>query len=182
MITEYIIKNIFLVTRNETSKKIIKIKYTKKTVHRCKCFPFKIIDRSYSTGGQYQNAKFPPHYSNATISAPPTTTTSSSDPKENGEVKPPAANSCPLVTATGAGSKIIHPPEDVSLEEIRARNIKYRPKPKPDAPVPQPQPAPAMITPSTSQAEVWVSCFLYLFSFSCRIHTCFKYCCRIAPF
>lgn len=74
------------------------------------------------------------------------------DPKENGEVKPPAANACPLVTATGAGSKIIHPPEDVSLEEIRARNIKYRPKPKPD--IQMTQTAPSMITPSTSQAEV----------------------------
>ncbi|XP_046966039.1 BUB3-interacting and GLEBS motif-containing protein ZNF207 isoform X1 [Vanessa cardui] len=94
-----------------------------------------------------------PAYSNATISAPPTTSSASgSDPKENGEVKPPAANSCPLVTATGAGSKIIHPPEDVSLEEIRARNIKYRPKPKPD--IQMTQTAPTMITPSTSQAEV----------------------------
>ncbi|CAG4955851.1 unnamed protein product [Colias eurytheme] len=92
-----------------------------------------------------------PAYSNATISAPPTTSTSNSDPKENGDVKPPAANTCPLVTATGAGSKIIHPPEDVSLEEIRARNVKYRPRPKPDS---TPVSAPAMITPSTSQAEV----------------------------
>nr|XP_032517474.1 BUB3-interacting and GLEBS motif-containing protein ZNF207 isoform X2 [Danaus plexippus plexippus] len=89
-----------------------------------------------------------PAYSNATISAPPTT--SNSDPKENGDVRPPAANTCPLVTSTGAGSKIIHPPEDVSLEEIRARNPKYRPKPKPDTHI---QSAPAMITP-TSQAEV----------------------------
>ncbi|CAG9786555.1 unnamed protein product [Diatraea saccharalis] len=95
-----------------------------------------------------------PAYSNATISAPPTTSTSSnSEPKENGDVKPPAANSCPLVTATGAGSKIVHPPEDVSLEEIRARSSKYRPKPKPDAPTPQPTPT-AIITPSTSQAEM----------------------------
>ncbi|XP_034831713.1 BUB3-interacting and GLEBS motif-containing protein ZNF207-like isoform X1 [Maniola hyperantus] len=93
-----------------------------------------------------------PAYSNATISAPPTTSSTSSDPKENGEVKPPAANACPLVTATGAGSKIIHPPEDVSLEEIRARSSKYRAKPKPDAPAPSP--APTMVTPSTSQAEV----------------------------
>ncbi|XP_052741222.1 BUB3-interacting and GLEBS motif-containing protein ZNF207 isoform X2 [Bicyclus anynana] len=94
-----------------------------------------------------------PAYSNATISAPPTTSSAAaSEPKENGEVKPPAAHSCPLVTATGAGSKIIHPPEDVSLEEIRARNSKYRPKPKPDAPAPSV--APTMITPSTSQAEV----------------------------
>lgn len=111
------------------------------------------------------------HFSNATISAPPTTSTptSSSDPKENGEVKPPAANACPLVTATGAGSKIVHPPEDVSLEEIRARNARYRPKPKPDAPAAQPQPAPAMITPSTSQAEVWVSCFSFLLLLVCRL-------------
>ncbi|CAK1554225.1 unnamed protein product [Leptosia nina] len=94
-----------------------------------------------------------PAYSNATISAPPTTSSAAADAKENGDVKPPAANSCPLVTATGAGSKIIHPPEDVSLEEIRARNIKYRPKPKPDAPS-TPVSAPPMITPSTSQAEV----------------------------
>ncbi|XP_026327330.1 BUB3-interacting and GLEBS motif-containing protein ZNF207 isoform X9 [Hyposmocoma kahamanoa] len=94
-----------------------------------------------------------PAYSSATISAPPTTSSGivSSDPKENGDVKPPIANSCPLVTATGAGSKIIHPPEDVSLEEIKARNAKYRPKPKPEAPA-QP-PTPTMIAPSTSQAE-----------------------------
>ncbi|XP_021188498.2 BUB3-interacting and GLEBS motif-containing protein ZNF207 isoform X1 [Helicoverpa armigera] len=99
-----------------------------------------------------------PAYSNATISAPPTTSTPSSscEPKENGDVKPPAANACPLVTATGAGSKIVHPPEDVSLEEIRARNTKYRAKPKPDAPPAQPAPAPTLVTPSTSQAEVWV--------------------------
>ncbi|XP_053609080.1 BUB3-interacting and GLEBS motif-containing protein ZNF207 isoform X2 [Plodia interpunctella] len=96
-----------------------------------------------------------PAYSNATISAPPTTSTSAgADAKENGDVKPPAANSCPLVTATGAGSKIIHPPEDVSLEEIRARQPRYRPKPKPDAPHSQPQMAQPIITPSTSQAEV----------------------------
>ncbi|KOB73552.1 Uncharacterized protein OBRU01_03868, partial [Operophtera brumata] len=95
-----------------------------------------------------------PAYSNATISAPPTTS-SSSELKENGDVKPPAANSCPLVTATGAGSKIVHPPEDVSLEEIRARSSKYRAKPKADAPTAAaPAPSPALITQSTSQAEV----------------------------
>ncbi|GBP93240.1 BUB3-interacting and GLEBS motif-containing protein ZNF207 [Eumeta japonica] len=97
-----------------------------------------------------------PAYSSATISAPPTTSTAgNSDPKENGEVKPPAANSCPLVTATGAGSKIIHPPEDVSLEEIKARNAKYRPKPKPEVPqTPIAQPSQHIYTPSTSHAEV----------------------------
>ncbi|CAH2048414.1 unnamed protein product, partial [Iphiclides podalirius] len=96
-----------------------------------------------------------PAYSNATISAPPTTSTASaSEPKENGDVRPPAANTCPLVTATGAGSKIVHPPEDVSLEEIRARHAKYRPKPKPDAPPAIPTSVSAMISASTSQAEV----------------------------
>ena len=133
------------------------------------------------------------YYSNATISAPPTTTTpsSNSELKENGDVRPPAANVCPLVTATGAGSKIIHPPEDVSLEEIRARNAKYRAKPKPDAPAAQqPAPAPAMITPSTSQAEVWVS-GSFIFIYLCRLkalwcsllflhHHCFNiFCCLL---
>ncbi|XP_047990989.1 BUB3-interacting and GLEBS motif-containing protein ZNF207 isoform X3 [Leguminivora glycinivorella] len=92
-----------------------------------------------------------PAYSNATISAPPTTS-ASLESKENGDVKPPAANACPLVTATGAASRIVHPPEDVSLEEIRARRHHYRPRPK-DHPH-QHQPAQAMLTPSTSQAEV----------------------------
>ncbi|VVD05826.1 unnamed protein product [Leptidea sinapis] len=83
-------------------------------------------------------------------SAPPTTSTST-DLKENGDVRPPPANSCPLVTATGAGSKIVHPPEDVSLEEIRARSSRYRPKPKPEAPS-TPIPSPAMIQQSTSSS------------------------------
>lgn len=30
-----------------------------------------------------------------------------------------------LITTTGTTSKIIHPPEDVSLEELRARKPKY---------------------------------------------------------
>ncbi|XP_061715824.1 BUB3-interacting and GLEBS motif-containing protein ZNF207-like isoform X2 [Cydia pomonella] len=94
-----------------------------------------------------------PAYSNATISAPPTTS-ASLEPKENGDVKPPAANACPLVTATGAASKIVHPPEDVSLEEIRARQPRYRPKPKEPPHQHQHQHQPAMVTPSTSQAEV----------------------------
>ncbi|XP_072949020.1 BUB3-interacting and GLEBS motif-containing protein ZNF207 isoform X2 [Epargyreus clarus] len=92
-----------------------------------------------------------PAYSNATISAPPTTSAASASPKENGEVRPPAANACPLVTATGAGSKIVHPPEDVSLEEIRARAPRYRPRAEPPPPAPEP---PAHAPPSTSQAEV----------------------------
>lgn len=33
-----------------------------------------------------------------------------------------------LINTTGASSKIVHPPEDISLEEIRARLPKYQPK------------------------------------------------------
>ncbi|XP_013195799.1 BUB3-interacting and GLEBS motif-containing protein ZNF207 isoform X2 [Amyelois transitella] len=98
-----------------------------------------------------------PAYSNATISAPPTTSSAGgaaggAEPRENGEAAGGEAGA--LVPAAGAGSRIVHPPEDVSLEEMRARNARYRPKPKPDAPHSQPQAAPVMITPSTSQAEV----------------------------
>lgn len=46
-----------------------------------------------------------PAYSNATISAPPTTNT---------------------VAATNPSSKIMHPADDLSLEELRARKPKYR--------------------------------------------------------
>lgn len=31
----------------------------------------------------------------------------------------------PTIATTGAASKIIHPAEDISLEEIKARNPKY---------------------------------------------------------
>ncbi|XP_075977458.1 uncharacterized protein LOC142977455 isoform X2 [Anticarsia gemmatalis] len=90
-----------------------------------------------------------PAYSNATISAPPTTAAAAED-----EALPPGGAGAALVTATGAGASIVHPPEDVSLEELRARRPQYRPRPKPDAPAPPPLPAPTIIPPSTSQAEV----------------------------
>lgn len=52
----------------------------------------------------------------ATISAPPTTNT----PSGSGQ-----GAKVNTIAATGASSKIIHPLEDISLEEIRARNPKY---------------------------------------------------------
>lgn len=104
-----------------------------------------------------------PAYSSATISAPPTTATTSVESSDK-DVKPPALNACPLVTSTGTGSRIIHPPEDVSLEEIRARKTEYRAKPKPESsPVVNAMPhaamaqmahQPTLISPSTSHAEV----------------------------
>lgn len=74
-----------------------------------------------------QKPTFPAYsnISNATISAPPTTnlgnasstgSTSSSDSQ-----KPPQ-----IPQNTGTASKIMHPPEDISLEEIRARKPQYR--------------------------------------------------------
>lgn len=59
-----------------------------------------------------------PAYSNATISAPPTTNM----PGSNITGETPKST---LITTTGTTSKIIHPPEDISLEELRARRPKY---------------------------------------------------------
>ncbi|XP_056648754.1 BUB3-interacting and GLEBS motif-containing protein ZNF207 [Diorhabda sublineata] len=63
-------------------------------------------------------ADFKPISSAATISAPPTTNTpggsSSSD-----------SSKVSTITTSSATSKIIHPTEDTSLEEIRARSSKY---------------------------------------------------------
>lgn len=56
-------------------------------------------------------------YSNATISAPPTTNNANSNNNEG--------QKSTLITTTGTTSKIIHPPEDLSLEELRARKPKY---------------------------------------------------------
>jgi hypothetical protein len=65
-----------------------------------------------------------PAYSNATISAPPTTNTGNSS-KQSAPDEPAKAPPQQTQTAT----KIIHPPEDLSLEEIRARHPKYHRKP-----------------------------------------------------
>jgi hypothetical protein len=65
-----------------------------------------------------------PAYSNATISAPPTTNTGNSS-KQSTPDEPAKAPPQQTQTAT----KIIHPPEDLSLEEIRARHPKYHRKP-----------------------------------------------------
>lgn len=69
-----------------------------------------------STGtGAMSKATFPA-YSSATISAPPTTNTGA----------PSEGNKVSMIATTGAASKIIHPAEDISLEEIRARLPKYQ--------------------------------------------------------
>uniref|UniRef100_A0A7G3B8R8 Putative zinc finger protein 207-like isoform x1 n=1 Tax=Lutzomyia longipalpis TaxID=7200 RepID=A0A7G3B8R8_LUTLO len=72
-----------------------------------------------------------PAYSNATISAPPTTNSAgnvNTPPTSDAYKAPP--NTIP---ASGTTSKIMHPPEDLSLEELRARKTKYERKVVPPA-------------------------------------------------
>ncbi|GJQ80937.1 hypothetical protein Trydic_g4754 [Trypoxylus dichotomus] len=74
-----------------------------------------------SPGAPVVGADFKPISSGATISAPPTTnnpgSSSASGSSDSSKVQ--------TIATTGAASKIIHPSEDISLEEIRARQSKY---------------------------------------------------------
>lgn len=100
--------------------------------------------------------------STVTISAPPTGVAGSS-------ASSPAR---PLVTSTGAASRIMHPPEDISLEELRARLARYRrttPVNTPavstatSTPAPAPAPTPTAIAqpqPSLQQAIVEVAYYI----------------------
>ncbi|XP_036226965.1 BUB3-interacting and GLEBS motif-containing protein ZNF207 isoform X3 [Bactrocera oleae] len=68
-----------------------------------------------------------PAYSNATISAPPTTNNQSAT--GSSAVLPEAPKAPAVLPAGNSGSytsKIMHPPEDLSLEELRARKPKYQ--------------------------------------------------------
>ena len=73
------------------------------------------------TSASQQKPTFPA-YSNATISAPPTVGASSTSTNVSDTQKPAT-----IPQASGTASKIIHPPEDVSLEEMRARKQQYKP-------------------------------------------------------
>lgn len=73
------------------------------------------------TSAAQQKPTFPA-YSNATISAPPTVGASSTSTNVSETQKPPT-----IPQSAGTASKIIHPPEDSSLEELRARKPQYRP-------------------------------------------------------
>uniref|UniRef100_A0A6B2EML2 Putative zinc finger protein 207-like isoform x1 n=1 Tax=Phlebotomus kandelakii TaxID=1109342 RepID=A0A6B2EML2_9DIPT len=66
-----------------------------------------------------------PAYSNATISAPPTTNTTGNVnvPTSSDNYKTPN-----MIPTSGTTSKIMHPAEDLSLEELRARRPKYERK------------------------------------------------------
>ncbi|KAL1489149.1 hypothetical protein ABEB36_014090 [Hypothenemus hampei] len=75
---------------------------------------------SSSPGAAVVGADFKPISSGATISAPPTTNTPCSSSSSSSQT--PKSST---IQATGTSSKIIHPLEDISLEEIRARLPKY---------------------------------------------------------
>jgi hypothetical protein len=76
---------------------------------------------SMAAAASQQKPTFPA-YSNATISAPPTLVgASSTSTNVNDAQKPPT-----IPQSVGTASKIIHPPEDISLEELRARRPQYR--------------------------------------------------------
>ncbi|XP_037928114.1 BUB3-interacting and GLEBS motif-containing protein ZNF207 isoform X2 [Teleopsis dalmanni] len=66
-----------------------------------------------------------PAYSNATISAPPTTNNANTTPSTS---TPPEPQKPQVVANVSGVSKIMHPAEDLSLEEIRARMSKYQNK------------------------------------------------------
>lgn len=76
-----------------------------------------------------------PAYSSATISAPPTTNSANAANAANavgggagGDASKSASAAASVIPATGTTSKIVHPPEDLSLEEIRARKPQYQKK------------------------------------------------------
>jgi hypothetical protein len=65
-----------------------------------------------------------PAYSNATISAPPTTNLGNSSNQTTSSSETQKTPTIPQ--NTGTASKIIHPPEDISLEELKARRPQYK--------------------------------------------------------
>ncbi|KAF5293566.1 hypothetical protein FQA39_LY03051 [Lamprigera yunnana] len=72
-----------------------------------------------SPGASIVGADFKPISAGATISAPPTTNTTPSSSASSD-------NKVATIATTGTASKIIHPAEDISLEEIRSRQPKYQ--------------------------------------------------------
>ncbi|XP_044758176.1 BUB3-interacting and GLEBS motif-containing protein ZNF207 isoform X1 [Coccinella septempunctata] len=100
-----------------------------------------------SPGGAVVGADFKPitqasSFTGATISAPPTTNQAAGSSTPN-------SDKVTLITNTGTSSKIIHPAEDISLEEIRAKRLKYT---KVTAPKPEEQHVPTSSAAATNLA------------------------------
>lgn len=86
-------------------------------------FPAAASATTISANPAINKATFPA-YSSATISAPPTTNAANAANAAAGD----ASKSSTVIPVTGTTSKIVHPPEDLSLEEIRARKPHYQKK------------------------------------------------------
>ncbi|XP_001651383.2 BUB3-interacting and GLEBS motif-containing protein ZNF207 isoform X2 [Aedes aegypti] len=86
-------------------------------------FPAAASSTTISANPAINKATFPAY--SATISAPPTTNSANA---ANAAATGDAAKSSTVIPATGTTSKIVHPPEDLSLEEIRARKPQYQKK------------------------------------------------------
>lgn len=80
-----------------------------------------LFPAAVATSASQQKPTFPA-YSNATISAPPTLVGASSTSTNVSDAQKPPT----IPQAAGTASKIIHPSEDTSLEEIRARKHQFR--------------------------------------------------------
>ncbi|XP_055550270.1 BUB3-interacting and GLEBS motif-containing protein ZNF207 isoform X2 [Wyeomyia smithii] len=85
-------------------------------------FPAAASSTTMAANPAINKATFPAY--SATISAPPTTNTANAASAASGD----ASKSSTVIPATGTTSKIVHPPEDLSLEEIRARKPQYHKK------------------------------------------------------
>lgn len=79
-----------------------------------------LFPSAVATSASQQKPTFPA-YSNATISAPPTVSATSTSTNVSETQKPPT-----IPQTASTASKIIHPPEDISLEELRARKQQYK--------------------------------------------------------
>lgn len=78
------------------------------------------------TTAQQQKTTFPAYNSTATISAPPTVGNSNTTLTSSSDTQRSVTTS--VSSAPTSAMKIMHPPEDLSLEEIRARKQQYKTK------------------------------------------------------
>lgn len=91
-------------------------------------FPAAASATTISANPAINKATFPA-YSSATISAPPTTNSANAaNATVGGGAGDASKSAASVIPATGTTSKIVHPPEDLSLEEIRARKPQYQKK------------------------------------------------------
>lgn len=85
-----------------------------------------MFPNAVATSAMTQQKPTFPAYSNATISAPPTTNLPGNSNATSTSTNMSEAQKPQTIPQTSTSSKIVHPPEDVSLEELRARKQQYK--------------------------------------------------------